>query len=225
MKDKILKFIKEKKEIFIFVGVVLVVFGSVLGITMIAKSGSEPISKTIDDSTTTGTTTNDDNNTNTLPPVVLEKMILPIEGDFEIVRYYFDVLDEETLPQAVIVNGGIYEESKGVSYAKADNEEFDCLTVFSGKVIDIQNDSLDGMIVTISHDEGITSVYSCLKEVTVSLDQEVSIGDKIGVSGTSLFDVDAGCHVRLEILKNNEYVNPINAYNKELAEIQVSATK
>ena len=54
---------------------------------------------------------------------------------------------------------------------------------------------------------------------------DVNVGDKIesnvkiGVSGTSLNDLEAGIHVHLEILSNGKHINPKDAIGKEISEL------
>ncbi len=218
MKENIKSFFNEKKELFIFIGVVVLVLGTVLGISLLAKGDkSSKVANT--NSTTEGTTTSTTTEKVTLPPVVYEKMILPIDGDYEIVRYYFNIDDPETLSKAVMVAANYYAESKGVSYARPDNTAFDCLAVYSGEVIDVTEDAMDGRIVVIQHDNGVVSRYSALSEVSVNIGDYVKSGAKIGVAGNSLSDATAGVHVHLELLKDNVFVNPIISYNKELTEL------
>lgn len=224
MKENIKRFFYEKKEIFIFVGVVVLVFGTVLGISLLAR-GNKDIDVVNTNTTNTTNTTESTTQTTTEPPVIYEKMILPIDGDYEIVRYFFNVDDPSTLASSVKVAPNFYQESKGVSYAKKDDKAFDCLAIYSGEVTDVTEDALDGKIVVIKHDNGVFSKYSSLSEVSVNIGDFVEAKSKIGVAGNSLADTDAGVHVHLEITKDNSYVNPMTAYNKELTELVAQTTE
>ena len=221
MKEKLKEFFVEKKELFIFIGVITLVLGTVLGISLL--SGGERSNGVANTNSSTDSTTNTtqkpNQDTTTEEKVIFEKMILPIEGEYTIVRYFFDVNDTDVMQEAVMQAPNYFKECKGVSFAKEDNSSFDCIAIFSGVVEEVTEDSLEGKIVTILHDNNIRSIYKSLSEVTVNEGDNVKIGTKIGVAGNSLIDSAANVHVHLEILNNGTYINPINAYNKELTEI------
>lgn len=219
MKEKIIRIFNEKKELFIFVGVVLLVFGTVLGISALARNnGVKNVAKTIEDtsSTTENTTTE---NITTEPPIIFEKMISPIAGEYVIVRYFFDRNDNNNLVNAVRVANGFFEESKGVSFANSEGSSFSCLAVFSGEVIDVSDDPLNGKIVEIKHDDNVITRYSSLSNVSVNIGDHVTQGQIIGTSGTALADEELSSHVHLEMMNNGSYINPLDAMNNELKTI------
>ena len=219
MKEKIKRFFIEKKELLIFIGIVVCVFAAVIGVASIALSSDNEKPVVTDDPTTN--TPSDDHQQ---IPVVSKKFALPIAGDYVMVHTFFDeTLEAEELEMAVISTGTSMVTSTGISYAKKDNSTFDVLAIYDGKVIDITTDELEGCVVKIQHSNSILSVYSSLTNVNVSVGDSVSQGDVIAKASTSISDTQAGVHATLEILVDNEYVNPTTIYGKELEEI--SSTK
>ena len=114
----------------------------------------------------------------------------------------------------------------GHFFSKEDNSVFDVYNVFAGEVISVEgsSESLEGFTITIKHENDIISVYSSLSNVSVKIGDILDENVKIGVSGTTIKDTDAGIHVHLEILQGQTYINPKNAIGKETSEL-ASAVK
>ena len=53
----------------------------------------------------------------------------------------------------------------------------------------------------------------------VSIGDEVKKGDLIGVGGTSIFDIEASNHVMLEVLIQEQNVDPSTVFNKNIDEV------
>ncbi|MGM9969869.1 MAG: peptidoglycan DD-metalloendopeptidase family protein [Anaeroplasma sp.] len=226
MKDKIKGFFIEKKELLIFIGVVALVFIAVITVASIAINSNVPVSNNPVD---TSDESSEPSNTNvvtpdpTTPPVAL-KFLLPISGEYEIVRTYFDSsLSSEELVSAIIDTGSKIITSTGISYAKKDNSVFSVLAIYDGEVVSIEEDELSGAKITIKHSDDIISIYSSLSDVKVSVGDSISQGTTLGNASASIDDAAAGVHVYLQIKVNNSYVNPNTIIGKEIDE--VSATK
>ena len=215
-------FLIEKKDLLIFMGVLIVTFVSVITIAAIATNKDDSAAGDIIGNTPTNNTP-----TPTLPTVPNETpkiftFALPIEGEYVITREFFNLNSETTtIANAIMVNGNTYLESKGVSYAKKDNTLFDVYSVYPGTVKEVSGDAttLGGISVTIEHDNGVYSVYSALSSVLVEVNDKVSISEKIGVSGTALRDPNAGIHVHLELIVDGSYIDPKTAVGKETSEL------
>lgn len=227
MKDKIKRFFIDKKELLVFIAVVVVVFATVITIASLALndtpvSNDDPIQKPGDDTPTI--TPGDDDKNKPGNPVVQQpkvKFAVPVQGECEVVRIFFDLaLSDEELEAAIITAGGYFIESKGISYAKSDNSVFDVCSIYDGKVTSVEEDELDGVCVTIEHSDSVVSKYSSLSNVSVKVNDTVKVGQVIGKASTSLADVEAGVHVHLEVTVNSEYVNPTTVFGKELSEVQ-----
>lgn len=80
----------------------------------------------------------------------------------------------------------------------------------SGTIKSIKNDPRYGTSITIEHDGGFTTVYSCLLSTAdLTEGESVEQGQVIGNVGNSgVFEVSDGMHLHFEILKDGEYVNP-----------------
>ena len=226
MKDKIKRFFIDKKELLVFIAVVVVVFATVITIATLALNdtpvvGDDPVVNPgdDDDDPTQKPEDPDDNNPVDLPKA---KFAVPVKGEYEMVRIFFDLsLSDEELVSAIISTGSYMIESKGVSYAKSDNSVFDVCSIYDGKVTSVEEDELDGVCVTIRHADGVESIYSSLSDVSVKVNDTIKLGQIIGKASTSLTDVEAGVHVHLEVKVNDAYVNPTTVFGKELSEVQV----
>ena len=226
MKDKIKRFFIDKKELLVFIAVVVVVFATVITIATLALNdtpvvGDDPVVNPgdDDDDPTQKPEDPDDNNPVDLPKA---KFAVPVKGEYEMVRIFFDLsLSDEEIVSAIISTGSYMIESKGVSYAKSDNSVFDVCSIYDGKVTSVEEDELDGVCVTIRHADGVESIYSSLSDVSVKVNDTIKLGQTIGKASTSLTDVEAGVHVHLEVKVNDAYVNPTTVFGKELSEVQV----
>ncbi|MDE7095399.1 MAG: M23 family metallopeptidase [Anaeroplasmataceae bacterium] len=226
MKDKIKRFFIDKKELLVFIAVVVVVFATVITIASLALNDT-PVSKDnpiVDPGKDQPTIKPGNDDPNQDNPVVQQpkvKFAVPVKGECEVVRIFFDLaLSDEELEAAIITVGGYFVESKGISYAKSDNSVFDVCSIYDGKVTSVEEDELDGVCVTIQHADQVVSMYSSLSDVSVKVNDTVKVGQVIGKASTSLADVEAGVHVHLEVKVNNAYVNPTTVFGKELSEVQ-----
>ena len=218
MKDKIKRFLIDKKELLMFIAVVLVVFATVITIATLALKETPVEQPTIGDEQTPPVIEPTDEPNE--PVVTIKTFALPINGEHEVVRTFFDAnLPDEQLASAIISNGSYMIESKGMSYSKPDNSVFDVTAIYEGVVTEVVDDELYGVSVTIKHSDEVVSIYSSLSDVTVHVNDTISQGEVIGKASTSVEDIDAGVHVHLEILVNGNYVNPSMVYGKELTDI------
>ncbi|MBD5390483.1 M23 family metallopeptidase [bacterium] len=227
MKDKIKRFFIDKKELLVFIAVVVVVFATVITIASLALndtpvSNDDPIVNPGDDDNKPTVTPGDDDKKDPTLDVIKVKFAVPVKGEYEVVRIFYDLsLTDEELEAAVINTGSSFVESKGVSYAKSDNSVFDVCSIYDGKVTSVEEDELDGTCVTIQHADDVISIYSSLSDVTVKVNDTIKVGQVIGKASTSLTDVEAGVHMHLVVKVNNAYVNPTTVFGKELSEVQV----
>ena len=80
----------------------------------------------------------------------------------------------------------------------------------SGTVKSIKNDPRYGWSITIEHNDGFSTVYTCLREVNI-----VKEGDKIEqgeviakVGNSGVFESADGSHLHFEMIKDGGYINP-----------------
>lgn len=215
MKNKVKTFLKEKKDIIIFVIILLLVFGSVIAISKVALNKSNKVAPAINPDIPAPTEP-----IPTEEPVISPSFSLPIKGDYVIRRNYYDMsYDTKVLENALIISETSISESKGISYSKEDNSSFDVLSIIDGVVSDIVDSEIYGNVVYITHDDGIISKYMSLSSVSVNIGDSIKTGDKIGISGESLYDIEALNHVHLEIINNGVYIDPTNIFGKTIEEI------
>lgn len=218
MKEKIKTFFKERKELLVFVGVLSLIFTSVILIASLTIGTEEDTPQagiTIDK-------TDPSVDVNPTIPVEVVKPIfgMPVDGDAIMVRSYYDSnKSTEELETAIINNGNYYTESTGVSYANQDDSKINVYAIYDGRVIDIIESESYGTLLVIDHGYDVKSRYSSLEEVKVSIGDEIQKGDLIGVGGTSIFDIEASNHVMLEVLVNNQNIDPATVYNKDIEQV------
>lgn len=92
------------------------------------------------------------------------------------------------------------------------SEDTRVLAVLDGVVASIETTYENGTTITISHNDGITSVYSSLAEnVTVAKGDKVTRGQKIGeISSNASNEAKDGAHLHFELLKDGKKVDPSN---------------
>lgn len=220
MKEKILKFIKERRELLVFLGVMVILFTAVITIAEVTlNSDDEPVAR-VDDTTGSdeGTPAQDDNTP--AQEVKPKTMSAPIEGDYIIVRQYYDLNNESSLADAIIVNGTSLSMSKGIGFAKEDDSEFECVNTIDGKVLSITQTDLNGYVVEVDNYDGLVTTFYNLSSVNVSVDDEITSGMVIGKSGSSLTDAEASNHVFVEMTLNDAYINPVNYIGKTVDSIK-----
>ena len=76
--------------------------------------------------------------------------------------------------------------------------------------------TLEGTVITINHDNGITSVYKSLGSASVEAGARVAKGDAIGVAGTMLTEIGDGVHVHLEMRSAGALVDPLEYVDAEI---------
>lgn len=135
------------------------------------------------------------------------KFEVPIKG--EILREFAkeSLVYSNTLQEWVTHNGVDIKADK-TSVVKAAAE---------GTVSAIKNDPRYGLTVIITHDDGYQTVYSNLLTAEfVVKGEKVEGGQTIGTVGNSAsFEIEDEYHLHFELLKDNEYLNPVNYINFE----------
>lgn len=142
-----------------------------------------------------------------------------ISDDIKIVKDYYNIADdEENQKNSIIYYQDIYMPSSGISYSNGDND-FDVLAILDGKVSDVKEDDILGNSITITHDNGIVSVYQSIKDFKVNKGDSVKQGDVIAKSGISNITADLGNHLYFELMINGVNVDPEDYYGKCIDEI------
>ena len=108
----------------------------------------------------------------------------------------------------------MWKSHNGVDFAAAENAPV--LAVADGKVVNVEETTLEGIVVSIEHKDGIVSVYKSLSSASVKAGDEVTLGSSIGVAGTMLTEASDNVHVHLEMTVNGEIVNPLEYIDAEI---------
>lgn len=159
-------------------------------------------------------------------PVVNQQEVLKMPvadgAEAEIVTKFFDYdASQEDREQALIVYNNKVYQSVGVDIASTTDETFDVTAALSGTVTEVKEDPLQGMVVELTHDDGITTKYASLENVTVSSGDKVTQGDVLGSAGKNLFGQANGVHVHFELRKDDTPLNPEDFFNKTIGDIQM----
>ncbi len=85
----------------------------------------------------------------------------------------------------------------------------------NGKVKSIENNNELGCIVTIEHPNNITVKYASVNEVTLQPNDEVKMGDIIGVSTTIPCECNDEAHIHIEAYINGKQISPLKAFGLE----------
>lgn len=83
----------------------------------------------------------------------------------------------------------------------------DVLAANNGRVIFAGRLGIYGLTVVLDHGQGLTSAYSHLSKIDVELNQEVTKGQMVGVTGQT--GLAGGDHLHLSVLVSGVFVNPI----------------
>lgn len=148
-----------------------------------------------------------------------DKIIRPyIDSTIKQVKSFYDYkADTKEQESSILYYENTYMQSTGVSYSNG--QAFDVVAILSGTVKEVKTDETVGNSITIEHENGITSVYQSITDVTLKQGDAVSQGDKIGTSSTSLISSDLDNHLYFELIINGKCVNPENYYEKSVSEV------
>jgi stage II sporulation protein Q len=206
VKEWIKKIGQNKFQFFFFVGILALLVVALVVSTSIRETPKPPIDPPGEDPTDVE---------------AVEEIKLPFADlDYKIVRKFYDKNEsQENQLKGLIKYGNTYRTSLGTSFSCKNDEPFDVLASLSGKVVEIKESPLYGKYVVIEHKDNLKTYYYALSEVTVSVGADVSQGSKIGVSGHSEIDKEAGNHVYFKIVKSGKHLNPEKTIGKKTTDI------
>ena len=154
-------------------------------------------------------------------PVVSDEVKITrpyIDNEVKVSKNFYDYLAEAgEQEQSLIYYEGTYMPSSGVSYSKGD--VFDVVAILDGTVKSVKEDTTLGNVITIEHENGITSVYQSVGEITIKANDKVTKGQVIAKSATSNISTDLGNHLYFELIIDGICVDPENYYDKSINEI------
>ena len=138
------------------------------------------------------------------------------DASVKVVSSFYDY-KEENHENSIIYYENTYMPNTGVIYKG--ESKFDCLAIYEGEVVKLEEDEIMGTIVTIKHDENIMSIYGSLQNVKVKEGDIVNKMDVIGEAGKNNLSSSLGEHLHFELIVNGKNVDPEKNYGKTLVEL------
>lgn len=153
------------------------------------------------------------NEDNDLPVIdVITKNVEPVDSpdvivfdmpikNAEILKEYADdhLLEDKTT--------GDWKTHQAIDFAATEGTKV--LAVFDGVVENVEESMMDGLVVTIKHNENLKTVYKCLSsETLVKKGDSVKKGQEIGTVSTNLTEKADGAHLHFELYKDDALVDP-----------------
>lgn len=215
MKNWINKMNKEKLQRFLFIGVLILVFG----VFFLSLNFIEPNPGPGDDP---NDNPNDPQNPGDQDPLpTFETIQAPLKlSDYQVIRKFWSLsAPEEDQLVSIIKFESKYFTSKGLSYSNG-GEEFEVVASLSGQVISVTDSPVNGKVVAIKVNDYVVTEYMSLGTVTVEVGQNVAQGAVIGTSGNNEFDRAAENHVHFRIAINGVYKDPEKLIGKKLNQIE-----
>lgn len=130
--------------------------------------------------------------------------------------FYDKDSSEEEQKNSLIYYENTYLPNSGSLYTN--NEEFDCIAVLDGTVIDIKQDEILGTVVYISHNNNLTTMYYGLKDVNLKVNDNIKQNDVIGKSNTNKFSKEPNS-ILFEVNYNGNSLNPEKFYTMNIEEL------
>ncbi len=207
-KRKLKKYVKPT----IFMVCISIITISIMLMTKDLKTTNEPKDQTYVMNAVIDSITPVVNDTETI------KIIKPFTSDKVVVNkpFYEKDASNEEQQNALIYYENTYLQNSGVVYSS--NEEFDCVSVLDGTIVDIKQDDILNTVVYVSHDNNITTIYYGLKDVSLKVNDQISQGQLIGKSNNNKFCSESNS-ILFEVNNNGQVINPEQFYNANLNEL------
>lgn len=132
-------------------------------------------------------------------------------------EYYNKEESTENQEKALIYYEGTYMPNTGILYES--EEAFDVTAVLDGTVKDIKQDEILGNVVTLEHDNKLTTIYYTLGETKVKVGDKVTQNQVIATSGTSKLETTKPNTLLFETYVNGILTNPNTVLEKNISEL------
>lgn len=132
--------------------------------------------------------------------------------------YYDATKSKEEQEKSLILYEKTYMPNTGILYTN--DKAFDVVAIYEGEILSITEDDVFGNIIEIKHTNNITSKYSSVSNVEVSVGETVNKGEIIGTSGKNKVVSVSENMLLFELLYNGTNVNPLEYYDKNLDEMR-----
>lgn len=207
---------KRNRRVFVFMTVVML-FLAGIGMVQLVLKQYQPF----EDTAVVKVEDNNEKSTDEKETAQVEKLLKPVEDDVKLVKKFYDPsMNDKELEKALIYFEGVYRPNLGVDFSK-DGKSFEVKAACSGTVTKKDNDAMLGWIVTVTNENGFSTTYQALSEVSVEKDAVIKQGDKIGVSGENVYESELKSHLHFILEKDNQALNPENYFNQEVTKIVV----
>lgn len=210
-------FMKRNRRIFVFMAVVML-FLVGIGMVQLVLKQYQPFEDT-------AVVKVEDNNekpaADKKPGTTVEKLLKPVDEEIKLVKKFYDAsMNDKELEKALVYFEGVYRPNLGVDFSN-EGKNFEVKAACSGTVTKKDNDAMLGWIVTITNENGFSTTYQSLSEVSVEKDAVIKQGDKIGVSGENVYESELKSHLHFILEKDNQALNPEKYFNQEVTKIAV----
>ena len=147
-------------------------------------------------------------------------IIKPYTNDKVKVYSYFYDFEGDTKKQlnSLIYYENTYMQNNGVDYVCSD--EFDVVSVLAGEIISIEDNDVYGKVVTIKHNENLTSIYSNIKSITAKVGYKISQGEILGVSNKSSLESSDKNMLHFEVYYKGNPIDPENLYTMSVSDFE-----
>ncbi len=137
-----------------------------------------------------------------------------LSDNVSINKNFYDYKDPKD--DGIIYYEGTYMQNTGIDYTSENS--FDVISVLDGTVINIEKNEILGNTIEIRHDNDLITLYQCIDNSKVKIDDIVLRGQSIGTSGTcNLYN--KGNNLHFEIYHNGLIMNPNNFFDKNILDI------
>ena len=142
-----------------------------------------------------------------------------VSEDVKVGRTFYDYKAEEKKQEnSLIVYENTYIQNNGVDYVS--DEEFDVVSVLEGEIIGIEDNDVYGKILTIKHNENLTTVYSNIKNITAKVGYKLSQGEIIGTSNKSSLESSDKTMLHFEVYYKGNALDPENLYTMSVSDFE-----
>ncbi len=136
--------------------------------------------------------------------------------EVKISKHFYNKNDDTTKQQESLIKyENIYMPNTGILYGS--DKEFDVVASLDGKVISVKQDEILGNIIEIEHTNNIVTIYQSVKDVKVSIGDQVKQGELIAKSGSNKLSNEKENCLHFEVYKEGSLLNPEEFYNLKLS--------
>lgn len=163
----------------------------------------------------------DINISNDVPVVNTEPQIIRpyINEKVSVVKNYYNYkADNASQENSILYYGNTYMQNSGIDYSA--NGEFEVVSILDGTITEIVDDEVMGKTIKIKHNNDLVSVYQSMGTVDFKVNDTVTQGAVIGLSGVNNVSKDLGNHLHFELYHKGNVVNPDDYYGKLVSELK-----